>query len=192
MSQSEVILLQNIRKLGSIGDVVKVKSGFARNFLIPNEKAMRATNENKKLVAEQKEELEKQNADAKKVAEKLGAKLSGVSVNVIRQAADDGRLYGSVNVRDIATALVEAGKDVTYKQVTLNDPIKYTGLYEARVELHSEVEKIITVNVARTETEAKEQLETGKSVAQENAKKQAQEKADANEAKADQQAEDAA
>jgi large subunit ribosomal protein L9 len=160
MSQMDVILLQRIESLGQMGDVVKVKPGFARNYLLPQKKAMRATKENLAYFEKQRAQLEAQNlkhkADAQAVAEKMGDKFA---VIVIRQAGESGMLYGSVSSRDIATAVTEAGVSVTRAQVLLDQPIKTLGLFKTRLALHPEVSVSITVNIAQTPEEAKLQAE---------------------------------
>ncbi|MBL8807695.1 MAG: 50S ribosomal protein L9 [Rhodospirillales bacterium] len=156
----DVILLQRIESLGQMGDVVKVKPGFARNFLLPQKKAMRATKENLAFFEKQRAQLEAQNlkqrADAQAVADKMGDKFAVV---VIRQAGETGMLYGSVSNRDIAVAVTEAGVTVTRTQVLLDQPIKALGLFKTRVALHPEVSVAITVNVAQSAEEAKLQAE---------------------------------
>jgi large subunit ribosomal protein L9 len=160
MSQMDVILLQRIESLGQMGDVVKVKPGFARNFLLPQKKAMRATKENMAFFEKQRAQLEAQNlkqrADAQAVADKMGDKFSVV---IIRQAGETGMLYGSVSSRDIAVAVTEGGVTVTRAQVLLDQPIKALGLFKTRVALHPEVAVGITVNIAQTPEEAKLQAE---------------------------------
>ncbi len=160
MSQMDVILLQRIESLGQMGDVVKVKPGFARNFLLPQKKAMRATKENMAFFEKQRAQLEAQNlkqrADAQAVADKMGDKFAVV---IIRQAGETGMLYGSVSSRDVAVAVTEAGVTVTRAQVLLDQPIKALGLVKTRIALHPEVAVAITVNVAQTPEEAKLQAE---------------------------------
>ncbi len=160
MSQMDVILLQRIESLGQMGDVVKVKPGFARNYLLPQKKAMRATKENMAFFEKQRAQLEAQNlklrADAQAVADKMGDKFAVV---IIRQAGESGMLYGSVSSRDIAVAITEAGVTVTRAQVLLDQPIKALGLFKTRVALHPEVAIAITVNIAQTPEEAKLQAE---------------------------------
>lgn len=153
----EVILLERVQKLGQMGDVVRVRDGFARNFLLPQKKALRATETNRQLFEAQRAQLEAHNLEQKTEAEAVAAKLDGQAVVLIRQASDRGQLYGSVSSRDIAEALTEAGFTVTRTQVILNAPIKTLGLTEVPVRLHPEVESIITVNAARSEEEAERQ-----------------------------------
>lgn len=145
----QVILLEKIARLGGVGDTVNVKPGFARNFLLPQKKALRATEQNKAFFESKRAVLEKQNADAKSAAEKLAAGMQNLSVTIIRQAAEDGKLYGSVAVRDIAEALAEAGHKVERRLIDLNTAIKSLGVYEAVINLHPEVEVPLKVNVAR-------------------------------------------
>jgi large subunit ribosomal protein L9 len=145
----DVILLERIARLGSVGDVVKVKNGFARNFLFPQKKALRATDENKKVFEAKRAVLEKQNAEGKAAAEKRAAGMQNLSVTIVRQASEDGKLYGSVAVRDIAVALAEAGHDVERRFIDLTTAIKNLGVYEATVHLHPEVAVKVTVQVAR-------------------------------------------
>ena len=160
----QVILLERINRLGNVGDVVKVKPGFGRNFLLPLKKALRATEENKKVFEGKRAALEKQNADAKAAAEKRAKTMGALAVTIIRQAAEDGKLYGSVAVRDVAEALKEAGHDVERRLIDLNTAIKNLGVYEAVINLHAEVQVPVKVQVARNaesllaqELEAKEQ-----------------------------------
>ncbi len=145
----QVILLEKIARLGSVGDTVTVKPGFARNFLLPQKKALRATEQNKAFFESKRAVLEKQNAEAKAAAEKLASGMKNLSVTIIRQAAEDGKLYGSVAVRDIAEALAEAGHKVERRLIDLNNAIKALGVYEAVINLHPEVQVALKVNVAR-------------------------------------------
>lgn len=145
----DVILLERIARLGGVGDVVKVKNGFGRNFLLPQKKALRATDENKKVFEAKRAVLEKQNAETRAAAEKIAAKMGNLSVSIIRQAAEDGKLYGSVGARDIETALAEAGFTVERRYIDLTTAIKTLGVYEATVNLHPEVHVKVKVNVAR-------------------------------------------
>ncbi|MCC7260503.1 MAG: 50S ribosomal protein L9 [Alphaproteobacteria bacterium] len=150
----QVILLEKIERLGTIGDVVKVKDGFARNFLIPQNKALRATNENKAYFDAQKAVIEKDNATRRAQAEKESGKIDKLSLTLIRQASEDGRLFGSVTARDIAVELAAQGHKVSRTQVLLDSVVKNTGSYPVRVALHPEVIVTGTVHVARTEGEA--------------------------------------
>jgi len=153
----DVILLERVAKLGQIGDTVKVKDGFARNFLLPNGKALRATEANKKKFEGMKAQIEAQNLERKNEAEAVAQKLDGKSVILVRQAGETGQLYGSVSTRDIADALTKDGFTVERRQIVLNSPIKLIGLHALPVSLHPEVEVKITVNVARTPDEAERQ-----------------------------------
>jgi large subunit ribosomal protein L9 len=153
----EVILLERVSKLGQIGDTVKVKDGFARNFLLPNGKALRATEANKKKFEGMKAQIEAQNLERKQEAEGVAKKVDGKSVILVRQAGETGQLYGSVSSRDIADALTKDGVSVERRQIVLNAPIKTIGLHVLPVALHPEVEVKITVNVARTPDEAERQ-----------------------------------
>lgn len=145
----EVILLERIARLGGVGDVVKVKDGFGRNYLLPQKKALRANKANRELFESQREALEKRNADQRTIAEKRATEFEGVIVNVVRQASEDGKLYGSVAVRDVADALKEAGHDVDRRLIDLNTSIKSLGLYDVTISLHPEVRVKIKVHVAR-------------------------------------------
>jgi large subunit ribosomal protein L9 len=160
----EVILLERIAKLGQMGDVVKVKPGFARNYLLPKKKALRATEANKKYFETRRAQLEAQNLELKAEAEKVAAKLDGLAVVLIRQAGEAGQLYGSVSARDIAAAVTGAGFTIERRQVELNLPIKAVGLYKVAVDLHPEVRVTVTVNVARSPEEADVQTKTGAAV----------------------------
>ncbi|MCW3848829.1 50S ribosomal protein L9 [Sphingomonas sp. LB-2] len=150
----DVILLERVEKLGAIGDVVRVKDGFARNFLLPNKKALRANEANKKVFEANRERLVAENASRRVDAEKESKSLEGVSVTLIRQASNTGQLYGSVAVRDIVEALVADNHKVSKSQVVLDKPIKAIGVYEIRVALHPEVSVTVKVNVARSPEEA--------------------------------------
>lgn len=145
----DVILLERISRLGGVGDVVKVKNGFGRNFLLPQKKALRATDENKKVFEAKRAVLEKQNAEGKAAAEKIAKTMQNLSVSVIRQASEDGKLYGSVAARDVEVALAEAGHKVERRYIDLTTAIKSLGVYEAVVNLHPEVQVKVKVNVAR-------------------------------------------
>jgi len=153
----EVILLERVAKLGQMGEVVRVKDGFARNFLLPQGKALRATKENRSRFETMKVELEARNLEQKGEAEKIAKKLDGQSFTVLRQAAEGGQLYGSVSPRDIAESLAQSRFKVTRDQVVLNTPIKALGLHTVPVHLHPEVDVKITVNVARSTEEAERQ-----------------------------------
>jgi large subunit ribosomal protein L9 len=153
----EVILLERVAKLGQMGEVVRVRDGFARNFLLPKGKALRATKENRTRFESMKTELEARNLAQKGEAEKVAVKLNGKSFTVLRQAAEGGQLYGSVSTRDIAAILAEAGFLVDRAQVELNAPIKTIGMHAVPVALHPDVGSKITINVARNADEAERQ-----------------------------------
>jgi len=153
----QVVLLERIEKLGQMGDVVKVKDGFARNFLLPKKKALRASKSNLAYFETQRAQLEARNLELKKEASAVGGKVEGKSFVLIRQAGDRGQLYGSVSTRDIAMAITEGGYSVERSQVPLDKPIKEIGLHPVTVILHPEVRVSVTVNVARTEEEAERQ-----------------------------------
>jgi large subunit ribosomal protein L9 len=157
----EVILLERIEKLGQMGDLVAVKPGFARNFLLPQKKAVTATQEHKAQFESQRVHLEAQNLEQRTEAEKVGEKLEGQKIVMVRQAGDAGQLYGSVSVRDIADGVIGAGFSINRNQVKLGEPIKSIGLHTVTVNLHPEVSVSIAVNVARSIDEAKIQDKTG-------------------------------
>jgi large subunit ribosomal protein L9 len=160
----EVILLQRIERLGQMGDVVNVKPGFARNYLLPQKKALRATDDNRSQFEERRAQLEADNLDRRTDAESVADKMDDVTVFLQRQAGDAGQLYGSVSARDIAAAVTEAGYTVNRSQVQLDRPIKAIGLHVVRVDLHPEVTVSVTANVARSEEEASVQARTGRAV----------------------------
>jgi len=153
----DVILLERVEKLGAIGDVVKVKDGFARNFLLPNKKALRANEANRKVFEANRARIESDNANRRGEAEKEAGSFKDVSITLIRQASNTGQLYGSVAVRDLVEALVADGHKVTKAQVVLDKPIKAIGVYDIRVALHPEVSVTVKVNVARSPEEAEMQ-----------------------------------
>jgi large subunit ribosomal protein L9 len=153
----EVILLERVEKLGHIGDVVKVKDGFARNYLLPNKKALRSNAANLKVFEANRERIVAENASRRTDAQAEAQTLDGVSVTLIRQASSTGQLYGSVAVRDLVEALVADGHKVNKAQIVLDKPIKAIGLYEVRVALHPEVSVTVKVNVARSPEEAEMQ-----------------------------------
>lgn len=161
----DIILLERVAKLGQMGDVVSVKEGYARNFLLPQGKALRANEANVKAFEDQKAQLEARNLETKKEAEDLAAKLDGQQFIVIRSASDAGALYGSVTPRDAAEAAEAAGFTVDRKQVVILKPIKDLGLHDLTVVLHPEVSATITMNVARSAEEAELQA-SGKSIAE--------------------------
>ena len=150
----EIILLERIEKLGSIGDVVNVKDGYARNFLLPNKKALRANDANRKVFEANRERLESENAARRDEASKAGANVDGTELVLIRSSSNSGQLYGSVNVRDIADALREKGHDINKSQIILERPIKTLGLFDVKVALHPEVHVMVKANVARSDDEA--------------------------------------
>jgi large subunit ribosomal protein L9 len=150
----DVILLERVEKLGAIGDVVKVKDGFARNYLLPRKKALRANESNRKLFEANRERIEKENEAKRADAEKASKGVEGKTVQLIRQASNVGHLYGSVSARDIAEALEGVGAHVAKSQVVLDRPIKAIGMHEVKVALHPEVSVTVKVNVARSPEEA--------------------------------------
>jgi len=150
----EVILLERVGKLGQMGDVVRVKDGFARNFLLPKGKALRATEENRSRFENMKVDLEARNLEQKGEAEKVAQKLDGQSFSVLRQAAEGGQLYGSVSPRDLADLVTEQGFAISRAQIALNTPIKTIGLHKVPISLHPEIEVTINVAVARNADEA--------------------------------------
>jgi large subunit ribosomal protein L9 len=153
----EVILLERVAKLGQMGETVRVKDGFARNFLLPRGKALRATKENKERFETQRTQLEARNLERRKEAEAVAEKLNGQSFTVIRQAGETGVLYGSVSSRDLAETLTGGGFTLSREQLVLNAPIKTLGLHSVPVALHPEVEATVTINVARSPEEAERQ-----------------------------------
>jgi large subunit ribosomal protein L9 len=157
MTAMQVILLERVEKLGQMGDVVRVKPGFARNFLLPQKKALRATKENLERFEKQRAQLEANNLRLKGEAEAVAKKLDGLSIVLLRQAAETGQLYGSVTGRDVAEAVTAAGFTVDHRQVRIDRPIKTLGIVQTRVMLHPEVAATITVNVAKSEEEAERQ-----------------------------------
>jgi len=160
----QVILLERVEKLGQMGDVVNVRPGYARNYLLPKRKALRASEENRKRFEADREQLETANQERREAASSVAGGLDGLTVTLIRQAGKAGQLYGSVTARDIADiASTEGGTSIRRQQVWLNQPIKSIGLHEVTVSLHPEVTVEITVNVARSHEEAKIQVRTGRS-----------------------------
>lgn len=160
----EVILLERVEKLGQMGEVVNVKTGYARNFLLPQNKAVRATDDNRKRFEERRAQLEATNLERKAEAEEVADPLKGLMVVLIRQAGESGQLYGSVNARDIAEAVTNAGATIRRQQVWLSAPIKTLGIHAVSVNLHPEVTIEVTVNVARSHDEAEIQARTGRAV----------------------------
>jgi large subunit ribosomal protein L9 len=153
----QVILLERIGRLGQMGDVVTVKDGFARNFLLPQGKALRATKANRERFERERAQLEARNLELKSEAQTVAEKLGGQSFVVIRQAGDSGQLYGSVSTRDIADVVTEGGFSIERRQVELDRPIKTLGLHKVRIGLHAEVEPHVVINVARSSDEAERQ-----------------------------------
>lgn len=155
----EIILLERVEKLGQMGEIVSVKAGFARNYLVPQGKALRATKSNREVFEQRRAQLEASNLKHREEAEELRGRVDGVGVTVIRQAGEGGQLYGSVNPRDIAEAVSAAGVTIERQQVRLDAALKSLGLHQVRVALHPEVDAYITVNVARTPEEAEVQAD---------------------------------
>lgn len=155
----QIILLERIEKLGSIGDVVTVKDGYARNFLLPQKKALRANDANRKMFDANRERLVTENAERRAAAEAQGEKVAGAQVVLIRAASNAGQLYGSVSVRDIVSGLAEQGHHVDKRMVILGAPIKNIGMHDVTVALHPEVRVTVKANVARSDDEAKLQSE---------------------------------
>ena len=169
----EVVLLERVAKLGQMGDVVSVKQGYARNFLLPQGKALRATKVNLARFEAERAQLEARNLETKKEAEALAARLGGQQFVVIRSASDSGALYGSVTTRDIADVATEAGFSVARSQIHLDQPVKELGLRDVEVKLHPEVEITITINVARSNEEAELQA-SGKTIQDARAEEEAE------------------
>jgi len=186
----DVILLERVEKLGQMGQVVKVRPGYARNYLLPQKKALRATKDNLTYFEKQRGQLEAQNLSRRSEAEQIAKKIEGVSVVVIRQAGESGQLYGSVTARDIADAVTQAGFTVARSQVVLDKAIKTLGLYKQRVVLHPEVAVTVTVNVAQSAEEAGMQAKGVDPVrlAQETAAREAAEAAEISAAQAEDRA----
>ncbi|WP_425403914.1 50S ribosomal protein L9 [Hwanghaeella sp.] len=155
----QIILLERVEKLGQMGDQVKVKPGFARNYLLPQGKALRATPDNIKRFETERAQLEAQNLERRNEAEAVAAKMADLSVVIIRAASEAGHLYGSVNARDIAEVVTAAGFTVTRGQIVLDKPIKTLGIFDIRVRLHPEVTEVVKVNVAQSEEEAQAQAD---------------------------------
>lgn len=168
----DIILLERVAKLGQMGDVVSVKEGYARNFLLPQKKALRASEANVKAFEAQKAQLEARNLETRKEAQDLAARLDGKQFVLIRSAADSGALYGSVSTRDAADVAREDGFDIDRKQIVLSNPIKELGLHDVHVRLHPEVEATIKLNVARSQDEATLQA-SGKSIQEQAAEDEA-------------------
>lgn len=151
----EVILLERIERLGQMGDVVNVKSGYARNYLLPQKKALRKTKDNMAYFESRRKEYEARNLKMKQEAEDIAKKLEGLSVVIVRQAAETGQLYGSVTMRDICEAIRDAGFHIERSQIDLNQPFKNLGIFDVRLSLHPDVSQMVRVNIARSEEEAK-------------------------------------
>jgi large subunit ribosomal protein L9 len=155
----DIILLERVEKLGGIGDVVSVKDGYARNYLLPNKKALRANDANRKVFEANRERLEHENANRRVDAEKLGEKIAGAEIVLIRSSSNSGQLYGSVNVRDIVAGLADQGHHIDKRQVVMGSPIKTIGMFDVTVSLHPEVQVTVKANVARSPDEANQQAQ---------------------------------
>lgn len=173
----EIILLERVENLGQMGDLVTVKPGYARNFLLPKGKAIRATAENRAKFDEDRAQLEAENLAKRGEAEKVAEKMEGLTVQLIRAASEMGQLYGSATSRDIAEAITNAGFTVAKTQVDLNNAIKTLGLFEVRVVLHPEVSLDVTVNIARSADEAAEQQRLGRAIISDIAEREREEAA---------------
>lgn len=158
MEHIKVILLQRVSKLGYIGDIVNVKPGYARNYLLPKKIALRATKENLKYFEDQKEQIQQANEAAKAEAQKVADQMGQLTITLVRQASEKGQLYGSVTSRDISAAIKELGYKVNAGQVDLSSPIKTVGVYEIDVNLHPEISVVVKLSVAKSEEEAKQQM----------------------------------
>ena len=178
----DIILLERIGNLGNIGDVVTVKDGYARNFLLPQKKALRANDSNKKVFEANRDRLEKENAERRGEAEKQGEKVDGTEIVLIRASSNAGQLYGSVNVRDIVAGLAEKGHEIDKKQIIMGSPIKSIGMHDVTVALHPEVHVTVKANVARSDDEAELQSKGVDVLAQmfEDEQREIEEMADAN------------
>jgi large subunit ribosomal protein L9 len=183
----QIILMERIEKLGQMGDIVTVKPGFARNFLLPQGKAMRASADNVKVFEAKRSQLEAENLDKKKDADRVATDLEGLAVVIIRAASESGQLYGSVNARDIANAISEAGVTVSRTQVLMEKPVKTLGIFDFRVKLHPEVIVEVKINVAQSQEEAEAQaarVERGEDAVVTEAEQAAREVAEEAEAQA--------
>ena len=178
----DIILLERIGNLGNIGDVVTVKDGYARNFLLPQKKALRANESNKKVFEANRDRLEKENAERRGEAEKQGKDVDGTEIVLIRASSNAGQLYGSVNVRDIVAGLAEKGHEIDKKQIIMGSPIKSIGMHDVTVALHPEVHVTVKANVARSDDEAELQSQGVDVLAQmfEDEQREIEEMADAN------------
>ena len=155
----DIILLQRVEKLGAMGDVVSVKDGYARNFLLPQKKALRANEANRRVFEANRERLEAENAERRETAKTAGGKLDETEIVLIRASSNTGQLYGSVNVRDIVAGLAEKGHEIDKKAIIMGNPIKEIGMHEVRVDLHPEVSVTVKANVARSDDEAELQAQ---------------------------------
>ncbi|MEC7398541.1 MAG: 50S ribosomal protein L9 [Pseudomonadota bacterium] len=178
----DIILLERIGNLGNIGDVVTVKDGYARNFLLPQKKALRANDSNKKVFEANRDRLEKENAERRGEAETQGKNVDGTEIVLIRASSNAGQLYGSVNVRDIVAGLAEKGHEIDKKQIIMGSPIKSIGMHDVTVALHPEVHVTVKANVARSDDEAELQSQGVDVLAQmfEDEQREIEEMADAN------------
>jgi len=175
----EVILLERIENLGQMGDTVRVRPGFARNYLLPKQKALRATKQNLAYFETQRAQLEAANLARRSEAEKVSEKVDGRKIVMIRQAGETGQLYGSVTARDVADGLTADGVSIERQQVILDKPIKTLGLHDIRLRLHPEVAVTVTINVARSNEEAEMQAETGQMITAESRRQAFEEEEDA-------------
>jgi large subunit ribosomal protein L9 len=175
----EIILLERIANLGQMGDLVTVKPGYARNYLLPQGKALRATKANRERFDNERAQLEADNLNRKGEAEKVAEKMNDLSVSLIRAASEMGQLYGSASARDISDAISENGFTVTRNQIDLNTAIKTLGLFPVRVILHPEVSVEVTVNIARSADEAAEQIKLGRAIVSDVAERERMEAAEA-------------
>ena len=173
----EIILLERVENLGQMGDLVTVKPGYARNYLLPKGKAIRATKENREKFDSDRAQLEADNLAKKSEAEKVAEKMEGLSVTLIRAASEMGQLYGSASSRDIAVAATDAGFTISKTQVDMNTAVKTLGIFPVRVILHPEVAVEIKVNIARSEDEAAEQLRLGRAILSDTAEREREEAA---------------
>jgi large subunit ribosomal protein L9 len=188
----EIILLERVDKLGKLGDVVKVKPGYARNFLLPTGKALRASKANMERFEAERAERENNNAVARSEAEGKMSGMDGLSVILVRAASEMGQLFGSVSSRDIAIAVSEAGHEIDKRQVVMDKAIKTLGLFPVAINLHAEVQTIVTVNIARSAEEAEMQAKTGSAiVANDTADEPEATKVEAREETADEQTDEA-
>lgn len=175
----EIILLERIENLGQMGDLVTVKPGYARNYLLPQGKALRATAENKQRFETDRAQLEAENLARKSEAEAVAAKMEGLSITLIRAASEMGQLYGSASSRDIANGITEAGFTVSRSQIDISAPMKTLGLFDIRINLHPEVSVTIKVNIARSDDEAAEQMRLGRAIISDIAEREREEAAEA-------------